>query len=139
MSPGVLDRGTLERRLEQLESYVGDVEQLGAVNLEALTNRTLHLAVERALFLCAQLALDIATQIAASHGRSTEGYADAVDQLAVLSVLPRPFADQFRKMAGFRNILVHGYSRLDDAVLVEVAATRLNDFRMFIGHVRATL
>jgi uncharacterized protein YutE (UPF0331/DUF86 family) len=137
MSPGVLDRRTLERRLEQLESYIGDVEQLGPITLDGLLNRTLHLALERALFLCTQAALDIAMQIVTARGRAAEGYADAIDQLVVLAILPRPFAEDFRKMAGFRNVLVHGYTNLSNPVLIEVATTKLSHFRMFITHVQA--
>lgn len=42
-------------------------------------------------------------------------------------------------MAGFRNLLVHGYATVDLDVIEEVLAERLDDFVDFAGAVRARL
>ena len=69
--------------------------------------------VERGLQLCAQNVLDIATHLAASAGRDAPDYASALDVLGELGVLSAGFVTRFRGIAGFRNVLVHGYLGVD--------------------------
>jgi uncharacterized protein YutE (UPF0331/DUF86 family) len=96
-------------------------------------------AVERGLQLCAQNALDIATHIAAGSGRDVADYASAVDTLADLGILPGEFATRFRGIAGFRNVIVHGYLDLDLAILHRLLQTGLDDFVVFAKHVNRYL
>jgi uncharacterized protein YutE (UPF0331/DUF86 family) len=96
-------------------------------------------AVERGLQLCAQNALDIATHIAAGSGRDVADYASAVDTLADLGILPGEFATRFRDIAGFRNVIVHGYLDLDLAILHRLLQTGLDDFVVFAKHVNRYL
>lgn len=42
-------------------------------------------------------------------------------------------------MAGTRNILVHGYDKVDDALIYGVLKKRLADFERFLAEVRAAL
>jgi uncharacterized protein YutE (UPF0331/DUF86 family) len=87
--------------------------------------------VERGLQLCAQNALDIATHVAASAGRDVADYGSAIDRLAELGVLPRDFAARFRAIAGFRNVIVHGYLDVDVAAVHRLLNERLDDFSEF--------
>jgi uncharacterized protein YutE (UPF0331/DUF86 family) len=66
-------------------------------------------------------------------------YASAIDELGALGILPREFADRFRPMAGFRNVLVHGYLEVDVARLHDILNERLGDFVEFAGHVERHL
>ena len=79
----------------------------------------LRWSIERGLQLCAQNAIGVATHIAVASGCDVPDSATAIDVLSDLGVLPRDFARQFRSVAGFRNVLVHGY--LDEDLLVERA------------------
>ena len=96
--------------------------------------------VERGLQLCAQNALDIATHLAASGGRDAPDYASAIDALGELGVLPAEFALRFRGIAGFRNILVHGYLGVDLSRMHQVLNSGLDDFadfaRFIEGYIR---
>lgn len=130
MSPGQLDRSTLEGRLARLDRYVSEAEALVS-EFSGSQARAIHLAMERALFLCCQCALDIAVHVATARGRSPDGYADALDQLGHLGLLDKEFVEEFRKVAGFRNVLVHGYADLDEEVVRNVALHRLPQFREF--------
>jgi uncharacterized protein YutE (UPF0331/DUF86 family) len=94
-------------------------------------------AVERGLQLCAQNALDVATHLAATAGRDAPDYASAIDELARLGVLPTEFAARFRAIAGFRNILVHGYLAVDVVRLYGVLNQHLDDFVEFARHIEA--
>ena len=96
-------------------------------------------AVERGLQLCAQNALDIATHIAAGAGHDVPDYATAVDRLMGLGILPAEFAARFRGVAGFRNVIVHGYLDLDLAIVHELLEQGLDDLVTFAQHVNRYL
>ncbi|HEX9639157.1 MAG TPA: DUF86 domain-containing protein [Acidobacteriota bacterium] len=140
MSPGQLDPELIRRHLYALDAAVCNLERHRGKPLEALAGDPDEAwAVERGLMLCAQNVLDIATHLAASAGRDATDYAAAIDQLAQLGVLPPEFAAHFRAVAGFRNILVHGYLKIDYGRVHELLNGRLSDFRKFAVHVERHL
>ncbi|MEO7972476.1 MAG: DUF86 domain-containing protein [Thermoanaerobaculia bacterium] len=140
MSPGGVDRTVVRRHLLALDAALATLERhrdLSAIELAA--DRERLWVVERGLQLCAQNALDAATHLAASAGRDVPDYASAIDRLDELAILPHVFAERFRGIAGFRNVLVHGYLEVDLRIVEEMLATRLDDFREFARHVDALL
>jgi len=46
---------------------------------------------------------------------------------------------KLRDMAGFRNVLVHGYTDVDPRIVREVAQHRLGDLLAFVAEIRARL
>ncbi|MBI3375790.1 MAG: DUF86 domain-containing protein [Betaproteobacteria bacterium] len=102
-------------------------------------NSDLRWTVERGLQLCAQNALDIATHLAAASGLDSPDYATAVDRLAEIAVLSPEFASRLRPIAGFRNVLAHGYLQVDLGVLERVLREKLTDLDDFAAQVEAYL
>lgn len=140
MSPGQADPAVVRRHLLALDAAVQRLRRHAGRPLSALTaDPDVQWAVERGLELCAQNALDIATHLAASTGRDAPDYASAVDILGDLGVLPTEFARRFRGVAGFRNVLVHGYLGLDLARVHELLNSGLDDFVEFARHVERYL
>ena len=58
-------------------------------------------------------------------------YASAIDELGRLGVLSYEFVREFRSVAGFRNVLVHGYLDVNLDVLYLLLHDRLGDFESF--------
>ncbi len=140
MSPGQPDPALVRRHLLALDAAVQRLRRHRGRPLAALReDPDLQWAVERGLQLCAQNALDIATHLAASSGRDTPDYASAIDVLAELGVLPAPFARRFRGVAGFRNVLVHGYLTVDVERMHALLNAGLDDFVEFARHVERFL
>lgn len=140
MSPGEIDAAVVRRHLLALDQALQTLRPHQARSLDEIrSDREKRWVVERGLHLCAQNVLDIATHLAASAGRDVPDYATALDRLAELSVLPKAFADRFRSMAGFRNVIVHGYLDIDPAVVHRVLNERLDDFAEFARHVERHL
>ena len=75
--------------------------------------------------------LDIATHVAASSGRDVPDYVSAIDRLGEMGVLPREFVVRFRGVAGFRNVIVHGYLAIDVRLVHQLLNERLDDFAFF--------
>ena len=140
MGPGEIDTQVVRRHLADLRESLGVLSARSGVSLDELDADTeLLWVVERGLQLCAQNALDIATHIAASRGRDVPDYASAIDELARLDVLDRDFVREFRNVAGFRNVLVHGYLEVDLGLLHTLLHERLGDFESFAARVEAYL
>ncbi len=58
---------------------------------------------------------------------------------AELKVLPQEFATRIRTIAGFRNVLVHGYLQVDLNVVEKVLSQRLGDLAEFADRVERSL
>ena len=132
MSPGELDASVIRRPLLALDQALQTLRNHQGRSIEALeSDQEERWVVERGLQLCIQNVLDIATHLVASAGRDVPDYAAAIDQLADLDVVPRVFASQFRAVAGFRNVIVHGYLDVDSKIVHRLLNERLDDFAEF--------
>lgn len=132
MSPGNLDVALVRRHLLALDEALEVLRRhRGRSEAELHENRDELWAIERGLQLCAQNAIDAATHIAASAGKDVRDYANAIDRLGELGVLSREFAARFRGVAGFRNVLVHGYLEMDVSIVHRLLNERLEDFAEF--------
>jgi uncharacterized protein YutE (UPF0331/DUF86 family) len=89
--------------------------------------------------VAAQCCIDIAHRIVSLEGANgpSEGR-HSVLRLAELGVLPADFARRFAPIAGFRNVLVHGYLELDWELVYE-HLREVADFRTFANAIRAWL
>jgi uncharacterized protein YutE (UPF0331/DUF86 family) len=132
MSPGRLDPAVVRRHLFSIDDAVRNLRrhQGGTADLLA-TNRDELWSIERGLQLCAQNVLDIATHIAASAGREVPDYGSAIDRLGEMGILPGQFAARLRAIAGFRNVIVHGYLEVDLRMVHALLNERLEDFTEF--------
>jgi uncharacterized protein YutE (UPF0331/DUF86 family) len=140
VGPGEIDVLIIRRHLAALRESLQVLAARNEVSLEELDADTeLLWVVERGLQLCAQNALDIATHIAASRGRDVPDYASAIDELGRLDVLDHDFVREFRNVAGFRNVLVHGYLDVDLDVLYTLLHDRLGDFESFAARIETYL
>lgn len=132
-----IDRIVVDRLLAELEGTVATLrrhQNVTLAELEASPERAW--ALEHGLQIAIQALLDVGNHILAAEGANgVEEYVDIIVGLAERGVLPREFAESIRGMAGFRNLLVHGYARVDLARVHDFLRTRLGDFEVFAGHV----
>lgn len=140
MSPGRPDAALIRRHLLDLDEVLQVLRRHQGVTAEELRGDRERLwIVEHGLQLAAQNVLDVATHLAASAGRETPDYAAAIERLGDLGILPPEFAASLRGLAGFRNVLVHGYLDVDLDEVVALLGTRLDDFVAFARHVESHL
>ena len=136
MSPGQADTPVVRRHLAALRSALPILHRHAGVSPQALNaDPERRWSVERGLQLCAQNSLDIATHLASTLGLDTSDYASAIDRLVEAEVLPAEFGARFRAVAGFRNILVHGYLDVDLEIIADAVNRHLEDFEEFARHV----
>ena len=140
MTPGLPDARVVDRHLIALRRtlvFLRRHEDISKELLGADTDR--RLAIERGLQLCAQNALDIAGHLSSALGLDPHSYGSSIDSLVEAEVLPRSFGARFRGIAGFRNVLVHGYLDVDLDLIVRMLSDRLSDFEEFAGYVEGWL
>jgi len=133
-------RDVVEAYLAELRANVEMLEPLQRLSIdEYLADRPRQKQVERCLQLAIECMLDIADHLIGEHSwrRPTSGE-EALEVLAEVGVLPRPYRERIRGIGSFRNVLVHAYLRLDPR-LVHAHLGRLDDLREFGRHVQAFL
>jgi uncharacterized protein YutE (UPF0331/DUF86 family) len=128
-------------RLLKLEEVISRLEQLGTLDAEALRERFRDAwAAERGLQLGAEVLLDIGNHVlSAEFGVNAKDYEDVIQQLGALKVIDSDLAERLKGLGGFRNILVHGYLRLDPARVADVLARAPRDFNDFAAVMRRWL
>ncbi|MDK2465080.1 MAG: DUF86 domain-containing protein [Candidatus Korarchaeota archaeon] len=125
-----VDREAVESRLSLFRGYVEELESLRARRDEFQRSLLLRMAVERLLQLAIECLLDVAQHVAAAKGRRPpESYADSITVLEESGLIDERRADLYRSIARFRNVLVHGYVRLDPSEVYRVWVEGLNDLR----------
>ncbi len=110
----VRDEGILAH-LRELDAAVSDWERYQSITLDALrTDRDKQNMVLHALLVSIQASIDIANHlIATSSSRRPETYRESFAILSDEGLIPEDLAIQLSDLAGFRNVLVHLYCRLD--------------------------
>jgi uncharacterized protein YutE (UPF0331/DUF86 family) len=130
-------REKIAMKLEKLKEYAGYLKSYQKYTLDDLTkDHVLRGAVERYLHLSAEYVIDIAEIMIAELGlRKPEEYREAIEILGESGILPDEFAYHFAPIAGFRNILVHEYTRIDLAEVYRHLQQDLVDFEKFAEYI----
>lgn len=133
------DPELIEKKLAEIETYVRELRTLADpekirsdIREERFVTKTLQLAI--------QAALDVA-----SHIVSDERLGEPETNRGLFSLLsrngwvPPDLATRLRDMAGFRNLLVHGYAAVNLDIVEEALAERLGDLTAYASEIRARL
>jgi uncharacterized protein YutE (UPF0331/DUF86 family)/predicted nucleotidyltransferase len=129
----VLRPDAIRERLLRLEEVISRLEELRRLDARALREGFRDAwAVERGLQLGAEIVFDIGNHILSAHfGVSAQDYEDIIAQLGAHNVIGAPLLEELKGLGGFRNILVHGYLRVDPdrvARSLQVSPTRFSEF-----------
>jgi uncharacterized protein YutE (UPF0331/DUF86 family) len=133
------DPDLVAKKLGLIEAYVHELRTLGrpeAIRHDLREQRfTLH-----TLQLAAQAALDVASHIVSDDGLGEpESYRELFTLIARHRWIEPALAVKLEDVAGFRNVLVHGYADVDLAVVEDVVRHHLDDLLAFVKAIRARL
>ena len=130
------DPALVAKKLALIETCVSDLDRLAKPEALATDVREQRF-VEHTLQIAIQAALDVASHIV-SDRRLGEPCTnrELFDLLQRDNWLEAPLASTLRNMAGFRNVLVHGYDDVDLAVVRDVLGNHLTDLTAFVAAVR---
>jgi uncharacterized protein YutE (UPF0331/DUF86 family) len=135
----VTDPDLVLKKLAVVETCVRELRQLARPDalVEDIKERRF---VEHTLQLAIQAALDVASHIV-SDDRLGEPRTnrELFTLLESAGWVSRDLSRTLRAMAGFRNVLVHGYDVVDVAVVRDLLENRLGDLELFVQVIRHRL
>ena len=118
------------RNLEFLREYADIDEQ------EFLDSYKDVQAVKYSLLEAIEACIDIASHIISAKGlERAESYAEMFEILGKRGVIEKGLADKLSDMARFRNILVHGYAKVDNLKVLEIVKKELQDVERFVKEI----
>jgi uncharacterized protein YutE (UPF0331/DUF86 family) len=89
------------------------------------------------LWQAVQVVIDLAVSTCVRLGLgSPPTYGDAFRQLAEAGIIADDLAERLGRAAGFRNLVVHGYGRLDLRRVHAIASAGPADLRAFLAALR---
>ena len=132
----MVSNGVIASKIEFLNATVSQLRTLSDLTTARLEqDYFLKRGVERSLQLCVEAVIDIAHRLV-----SLLDEPPCTSASAALATLQRrgviESADHYRRMVQFRNIVVHRYQSVDNAVLVDIVRNRLGDLERFVEEVR---
>jgi uncharacterized protein YutE (UPF0331/DUF86 family) len=137
----VADIEIVRDRESRIRGFVRDLRDMGDVSESAfLANRERQYAVLHALQLAIEGTVDIATHICAADDLGIpSSYAEAFDLLEKAGVLDAALAEDLRRMARFRNRVVHLYAHIDLSAVYRILRERLDDFDRYLSAIETYL
>jgi len=131
------DRELVAKKLAEIETHVRELRTMADlgrfqqdIKEERFVAHTLQLAV--------QAAIDVA-----SHVVSDDRLGEPATNEELFTLLERhgwlepEHAGRLRDMARFRNLLVHGYAKVDLAIVEDIVRNQLQDLESLVAAVRA--
>jgi uncharacterized protein YutE (UPF0331/DUF86 family) len=131
------ERHLVAKKLAFIETYLRQLRTDAKPELVTQEIRELRF-VEHTLQIAIQAALDVASHIVSDDRLGEPStYRELFDLIAARGFIAKDLAERLRRMAGFRNILVHGYAEVDPLVVKDVLENHLGDLDDFVAAIRA--
>lgn len=128
----MLDKDRLLAKIDELEGYLGELDQVKPISLEEYKRVEKKRSCERLLQLSIECMIDICALIVTGLRLGLPSEEDDLfERLEQAGIISPIMKETLRKMKAFRNILVHEYGRIDDQLVYEVLQSRLYDFVTF--------
>ena len=131
--------------IARLNQKVGDIKQALAIlrgyisqdEKEFLNNHEAVRSARYSFIVLIEAATNIANHLCAKYlHEAPESYADAFLQLGNHGILPNGLAERLGKMTGFRNLLVHGYGKVDDRIMLQIMKNDLPDLDLYLAEIK---
>lgn len=134
-----MDEALVEKLLAHIETCVRELREIAHVERVATDIRERRF-VEHTLQIAIQAALDIASHIVSDRRLGEPATnRELFEQLAADGWFGTPLTDALRRMAGMRNVLVHGYAKVSPEHLRRAVTENLDDLIAYVAVIRRRL
>ncbi|GAX90517.1 type VII toxin-antitoxin system HepT family RNase toxin [Effusibacillus lacus] len=130
----MVEKEVIARRLVLLEEYLSDLDEIREktnwdhFSQDKLTRRF----VERTLHIAIEACLDIANHIISYEGyREPKSNKDTFEILEEQHIIDKNLAEKLKKMAQFRNVIVHDYVTIQEQIVYAVLVNHVQDIADF--------
>ncbi len=127
-----MDKARILAKLGEIEQYIGELEEIlpdslegyrARVEIRRASERLLQMSIEAVMDTCALLVKELKLGLPSAEEEFLEKLKGKVLEPATI--------DNLKKMKSFRNLLVHGYAKIDDEKVFEILEDGLGDFEDF--------
>jgi uncharacterized protein YutE (UPF0331/DUF86 family) len=118
------------RKLAELETYINQMQEYSTITVKEYSKDwKIQRIVERTLQMMIELCVDITNHVIADKKyRVPTSYGDTFQVLEEEGLISDEQCNTMKKMAHFRNIIVHHYDKIDEAIVVNILRQNLKDF-----------
>jgi len=130
----MIEKDIITRRLTALDDYLQDLEEIKKEhNLQSfLGNKVIRRYTERTLHLAIENCLDLANHIISYEGfREPENNQDVFQILLEERIIVKELENSLKKMAQFRNIIVHDYLKIKPEIVFAILTKHSKDLSRF--------
>lgn len=130
------------RKMKELENNLIFLKQASfGVNKDNLKKDMIrYWGIERGIQICIECVIDIGNIIiSVSDNGKPSTYKETMIALTQIDVIPEKFSKKLSKMVGFRNILVHDYTKIDEDIIIHILKNELDDFIKYMDYVNKWL
>ena len=133
------DADLVAKKLALIETYVRELRTLSRPDEITRDLRERRFA-EHTLQIAIQAALDVASHIVSDEALGEpRTNRELFELLGQHGWLGSELVGTLRRMVGFRNLVVHGYSAVDPQIVKDIVEHRLDDLVAFVAAIRARL
>lgn len=133
----MVNRLLLERILGDIKSNVKELKNAKDITWDVYrTDIRERRFVERTLHITIEGCIDAAQHIISDEKmREPTSYRDTFMVLTENKILKPDDLSRFENIASFRNLLVHYYEKVDDAIVYGIFKNNLSDFDLFVDRI----
>lgn len=121
----------IKAKLKELEQNLIYLKQISyEINSENLKEDMIrYWGIERGIQISIESVIDIGNIIISVSGKEKPNtYRETMLKLSELGVVSKEFSQRLANMTGFRNILVHDYTRVDEEIIINILKKDIDDF-----------
>jgi uncharacterized protein YutE (UPF0331/DUF86 family) len=118
------------RKLADLETYINQMQEYSTITVKEYSKDwKIQRIVERTLQMMIELCVDIINHVIADKKyRVPTSYGDTFQVLEEEGLISDEQCNTMKKMAQFRNIIIHRYDKVDETIVVDILRQNLKDF-----------
>lgn len=124
----------IKASLDVLERYAQQDDNAFLSNEEAIRSARYSFIV--LIEAATNIAAHICTRIL---NKAPNTYAESFLLLSEKMLIEQTLAERLGKMVGFRNLLIHGYGKIDDMQMLNIMRNNLGDVRQYLVAVNAIM
>ena len=135
----MVEPNVIVRILTLLDEYLRDLEEIRQTKKlqDFLTDKVTRRYSERTLQIAMEACLDIAGHIISYEGlREPVDNKDCFQVLYETGIVPNDLSERLKKMAQFRNVVVHDYLRINPEIIFSIVQRNLPDIASFAAIIK---
>jgi uncharacterized protein YutE (UPF0331/DUF86 family) len=133
-----LDLERIKNRAGEIRQSIEGIEEYASLSDgEFFSDKRNILAIKHLLLQAIEASASICSHILAKKiQKAVSSFPECFEALGEAGIIGKELSNKMKKMARFRNILVHRYWDIDDKKILEYARNNLSDFEEFLKNIK---